>query len=76
MKTIELNGISNLKIILDRNYTPQDALEADEAYEKAHKQLDYLERYITAFNKALENKTEPPEWYEITMNPEKYPRGR
>lgn len=80
---IELNGVANIKILLDDMVKKTDAGndEALIAAAKIYQQLDTLERYMVAIGNHLYNaehsfdRTEEriPYWHEVRDNKDKYP---
>jgi hypothetical protein len=84
---IELNGLANLKILLDEltdNLPNDDRVTVPAA--KMYEQLELLNRYMVAYArwtaKEIEEhnseydhvtKTNPPRWHEVRMNPNRYP---
>lgn len=85
---MELNAISNLHLILQSEecaFTTEIATDDGdttcqciplEQIENIKIQLDLLERYMVAYNKAINNGTETPQWHEIKANPKAYKLNR
>ena len=75
---MELNGIANMIILLDEleRCAPSLTSEQYDYVAKTHEQLDRLERYMLAYNKAVREGTEPPYWHEVRDNPAAYPTNR
>lgn len=71
---IELNGLSNLHILIDKieEGFGQGHPDADNAKE----QLVLLERYMIAYAEAMNAGTKPPYWHEVRENPNLYPTNR
>ncbi len=72
---IELNGITNLHLILD-GLNNDFAIGPDSGIDDAKHQLQMLERYMLAFNNAINNGIEPPKWHDVLQNPNQYPTNR
>ncbi len=85
---MELNGIANLILILrseecsfETEIMTDNGLESHQCIpqsqmEKIKQQLDLLERYMVAYNKAISSGTQTPYWHEILANPKAYPLNR
>lgn len=78
---MELNGVANIKIIVDMNVSTNETTglkevtlygsEVDSIYE----QLEMLERYMVAIEREMGFINQQiPKWHEILANPSKYPR--
>ncbi len=76
---IELNGVANIKILLDQLVGSTDAGndEALTAAAKIYQQLDTLERYMVAIGKHIQHgdlkDVRPPYWHEVRDNKDQYP---
>lgn len=77
---MELNGISNLHIILDGALA--EGKVTQDVHKAAKKQLELLERYMVAISSEIfsaKRSLTPdvsmniPEWHSLLSNPEKYP---
>lgn len=65
---MELNGLANIKMILDRAEIDDDSRKRIEA------QLETMNRYMIAIGDVLHaNELEVQPWHEVRDNPEKYP---
>ena len=74
-RLMELNGVANIKLLIDE-LKNLSAGSYRTAYKEIQEQLDLLERYMVAYNRAI-NKGEPtPYWHEVRENPSKYPLNR
>jgi hypothetical protein len=83
---MELNGLANIKMILQEALT-HDKVDYD-VYEEVNTQLDLLERYMIAYSKRAENavnavchggflvQPEPLYWHEVRENITNYPTLR
>jgi len=82
---MELNGIANIKALVDvavnENTECHTTIEVELA-DKILKQLNYLERYMLAYKEVRDEYTscayidsEVPKWHEVTANPEKFPNN-
>jgi len=88
---MELNGVANLKILIDEigdfeGYENQDKLNV--LVEKAQEQLLLLERYMLAYTDAANDAIaesayqeccqpiKAPMWHEVRENPTQYSTGR
>lgn len=82
---MELNGIANLLIILNSEECSFTTVIGTDDGDKDHQciplermsdikmQLEYLERYMVAYNKAVREGTQTPFWHEILANPKAFP---
>lgn len=74
---MELNGISNLLILLsivEQDFGHEHSIEdGEKAISDMKKQLEYLERYMVAYNKAVREGTQTPYWHDILANPKGFP---
>jgi len=77
-QVMEVNGVANLMILLEglESCAPSLTNEQYEHVAKAHEQLELLERYMLAFNKAVQEGTANPFWHEVKANPSAYPTNR
>ncbi len=74
---IELNGVSNLHLLLDEIVsTHSSPEEKDQAVRNIKIQLDRLERYMIAYSDFTNNGDAPPFWHEVLSNPTRYPTNR
>lgn len=77
---IELNGIANLLILIDLangGFGCEAPFEEEiKAFDNLKPQVELLERYMLAFNNAINNGERPPFWHEVRECPEKYPRNK
>jgi hypothetical protein len=87
---MELNGVANLKILIDEigeieAYENQDRMTV--LVDKAREQLVLLERYMLAFQDHTSSiqagaygakivGVEEPLWHEVRENPDQYPTAR
>lgn len=76
---IELNGVANIKILMDE--IKSSAQENNNEYilslaEKVDQQLDILERYMLAVADAAKNGELPPYWHEVRDKKQNYPLNR
>ena len=74
---IELNGVANIKILLDdltSNSPNLDEVLVPAA--KIYQQLDVLERYMLAVADAARKGEQPPYWHEVRENKDKYPLNK
>ena len=74
---IELNGLANIKILLDdltSNSPNLDEVLVPAA--KIYQQLDVLERYMLAVADAAREGRTPPYWHEVRENKDKYPLNK
>jgi len=65
---IELNGVANIKILLDNPLTCPIVQK-----QALMEQLDLLERYMLALSDAAALGAEPPYWHEIRQLKESFP---
>ena len=73
---IELNGIANIKMIMDfsiESHNDGTLVMTPDVLEQMQEQLDLLERYLLAYNKAVNDNVSSPFWHEVTHNPSAYP---
>ena len=74
---IELNGIANIKMIMDFSIESHDddgtLVITPDVLEQMQEQLDLLERYMLAYNEAVNDNVSTPFWHEVTNNPSAYP---
>ena len=69
-RPIELNGVLNAQILLDRislELPPRSKIAS-----RMKEQLMLLERYMVAYNRAIVNDKIAPNWDDIAKNPNKY----
>lgn len=71
-RSIELNGVANARLLLD-SMTHEFLPPHSKSSTKMKEQLILLERYMIAYNKAVNNNKPTPNWHDITANPNKYP---
>lgn len=78
MRRIELNGVANIHVILQLEADVKDGVVTMnvETIASIEKQLDTMERYMLAYNDAINNGVETPFWHEVRDNPTKYPLNR
>jgi len=68
---IELNGISNIDLILKMRQL--DLITEEQAMNKIKTQVDLLNRYMLSIQTSLESNKAVPMWHELLENPEKFP---
>lgn len=75
---IELNGVANIKILLDElvsNSPNNDEILVPAT--KIYQQLDLLERYMVAIGSYISHgdlkDVRPPYWHEVRENKDQYP---
>ena len=81
---IELNALANMKMLFELETEEcQDAstnetliMMNQETFNSVKQQLELLERYMLAYNKAINNNTQTPYWHEVRDNPTLYPLNR
>lgn len=72
---IEINGVANLLILVDElAHSSRDFNK--EVIVDIKNQLDLLERYMLAYNHAVNSETKTPYWHEVRQNPILYPTNR
>jgi hypothetical protein len=79
---MELNGVANIKILIDVNVSTNETTGLKELtlygseVDAIYKQLEYLERYMVALEKYIPSPKEfqIPKWHEVLANPSKFPR--
>lgn len=78
MRRIELNGVANIHAILQLEADVKDGVVSMnlETIASIEKQLDTMERYMLAYNDAINKGVETPFWHEVRDNPTKYPLNR
>lgn len=75
---IELNGLANISMILQVEVDKKsDQMVMNmETFDSIKQQLQLLERYMLAYNKAINDGTKTPYWHEVRNNPALYPLNR
>lgn len=85
---IELNGVSNIKILIESLYGTLKNESNEQFLDDAKEELELLERYLVAFADNAEGAAnaaeyfqhakypEPPKWHEVKANPMKFPTLR
>ena len=74
---IELNGVANIKILLDDLTSNSPNLnEVLVPATKIYQQLDVLERYMLAVADAASKGEPPPFWHDVRDNKNKYPLNK
>lgn len=76
---IELNGLANISLALqlEANIKPDGLVTMNlETLTCIQDQLQLLERYMLAYNKAVSNGLQTPHWHEVRDNPTIYPLNR
>jgi hypothetical protein len=78
---MELNGVANIKILIDMNVTTNETTGLKEVglygseVDAIYQQLEMLERYMIAVEKQIgSNNLDLPKWHEVLANPSKFPR--
>jgi hypothetical protein len=72
---IELNGVANLLIQVDSLDEYTHYLHR-ESFQQMKEQLNLLERYMLAYNEAINRGATPPAWHEVKSNPKLYKTNR
>jgi hypothetical protein len=74
---IELNGVANIKMLMDELVANAQNNEGVMVYaDKIYKQLDILERYMLAVADAARRSERPPFWHDVRDNKDKYPLNK
>ena len=69
---MELNGVANIIMLI----ASVDAQTIDwSTVETIKEQAKLLERYMIAYNKAINEGTQTPAWHEVRENPSHYPNN-
>jgi hypothetical protein len=77
-QVMEINGVANIKMLLEletSNANGQVVMNK-ETMDSVKHQLEMLERYMLAFNKALQSDSMNPYWHEVLRDPKLYPTNR
>ena len=73
---MELNGVANIMILVDQITQESESNNHINVAIKIKEQAEMLERYMLAFNDAVNKQEKSPYWHEIRENPSKYPRNK
>jgi hypothetical protein len=75
---IELNGLANISMLLqvEVDKKNEQMVMNVETFDSIKKQIELLERYMLAYNKAINEGTKTPYWHEVRDNPTLYPLNR
>lgn len=75
---MELNALANISMLMQVEVDEKDGqmVMNHETFESISNQLQLLERYMLAYNKAINNNTQTPYWHEVRDNPTLYPLNR
>lgn len=78
-RIMELNGVANIDLMIqvEVDQLPDGrAVMNQETLESIKNQLVNIERYMLAYNDAVNKGIQTPYWHEVLANPTKYPRNR
>lgn len=77
-RMMELNGVANIDLMLQIEVDIKDGMATmnEETMISIKEQLVLLERYMLAYNKAIQNEVQTPFWHEIRENPSLYPTNK
>lgn len=75
-KCLELNAVANLGLLIDSLELQGSGSKHFSTIFDIKFQLDRLERYMVAYNYAVQNNTVIPHWHEVRDNPELYPLNK
>lgn len=81
---IELNGVANMSMLLDLLKSDLEKPNSNgwneacigTTYSSIREQLILLERYMLAYNDAVNEGRPTPMWHEVRSNPQLYPTNR
>lgn len=75
---MELNALANIGMVLQVEVDVKDdqVTMNVETLNTIKNQLELLERYMLAYNKAIQTATQTPYWHEVRENPNLFPLNR
>lgn len=75
---MELNALANISMLMQVEVDEKNGqmVMNHETFESINNQLQLLERYMLAYNKAINENTKTPYWHEVRDNPTAYPLNK